>query len=141
MNNLLSETNANGAFADLDTSTIAGQIAVRLDAIMLYLKYCHGIRCRYSWSNLFPYGEANTLTEALKPEFDEYFAALPKVHYRDCKVGFHLENEFPYWTTDLAYSGDPYLNRPANSSSGGGGRAAKQRRMWDWSGVHEWPEL
>lgn len=104
MNNLLAPLNEEGPFAAIESNSDSGRLASRLDALTLYLKFCHGAACRFSWIHLFPGGEAKNLQEALNPKFDDYFDSLPKVQYRDCNIGFHLEAEFPYWTTNLAFS-------------------------------------
>lgn len=126
MNNLLLDHNSLGRFAWLEASNNATRMATRLDALVLYLKFCHGTTCRFSWSHLFPYGEAKNLEEAmgassfqlrfayrslvadhhlyLDPRFDSYFDSLPKVEYSTCQLGFHLDLEWPYWTTNMAYS-------------------------------------
>lgn len=132
MHNLLADSNKEGPNAPLRTDTEAGRLATRLDALMLYLKFCKGIRCRYSWKNIAPYGDFTSLDEAMDPKYDSYFEGLPRVRYDNCKFGFYLENEFPYWTTDLAYFDDP-MER--NSTSEGGKMV---RRQWDWTGMGEW---
>lgn len=120
MNNLLLPLNQQGAFAPWTSDIPGGRVASRLDAAMLYLKHCRGAQCRYGWENIFPYGEATNLKEALNPRFDSYFDGLPKVHYDSCRQGFIIENgwfsilyrhqiiadhrtEFPIWTTELPY--------------------------------------
>jgi hypothetical protein len=65
MHNMLEGLNAQGSFADLHAADAEGRLASRLDALMLYLKYCHGTACRFSWTHLFPGGEAKTLEEAM----------------------------------------------------------------------------
>lgn len=132
MNNLLASVNAQGPNSPLDSSTTAGRVATRLDALTLYLKYCKGIRCRYSWTNIFPYKEATSMAEAMDPKFDSYFDALPRVRYNNCQFGFHLENEFPYWTTNLAYYKSPL--RPDQILPG----SRMMKREWDWTGMGEW---
>lgn len=65
MHNLLEGLNQQGPFTTLDASDAESRLASRLDALMLYLKYCHGTACRFSWIHLFPGGEAKNLEEAM----------------------------------------------------------------------------
>lgn len=65
MHNMLESLNEKGPFAAIEASDAEGRLASRLDALMLYLKYCHGTSCRFSWIHLFPGGEAKTLEEAM----------------------------------------------------------------------------
>lgn len=132
MHNLLADNNKAGPFAPLQTDTSAGKIAARLDALTLYLKYCKGIRCRYSWENIFPNsGDARTMDEAMDAKYDTYFEGLPRVRYNNCKFGFYLENEFPYWRAELAYFDNPMTRNDTSS-------ARMVKRQWDWTGMGEW---
>lgn len=45
-----------------------------------------------------------TIIYTADPRFDAYFDSLPKVEYSTCQLGFHLDLEWPYWTTNMAYS-------------------------------------
>lgn len=65
MNNLLAPLNEEGAFSAIESSSDTGRLASRMDALMLYLKYCHGASCRFSWIHLFPGEEAKNLQQAL----------------------------------------------------------------------------
>lgn len=65
MHNLMESVNARGSFAAIDATDSEGRLAGRLDALMLYLKYCHGSACRFSWVHVFPGGEAKNLEEAM----------------------------------------------------------------------------
>lgn len=71
------------------------------------------------------------------PKFDEYFNSLPKVHYKDCSIGFHLENEFPYWTTNMPYSKNLEYGDGSKTSDESGGKRLKARdyRMVAWYDV------
>ena len=92
MNNLLLPLNQQGAFLPWTSEIPGGRVASRLDAMTLYLKHCRGSQCRLGWDAIFPNGEASSLKEALDPRFDAYFDGLPKVHYKQCRQGFVLEN-------------------------------------------------
>lgn len=104
MHNLVADLNSGDRSTYFSSSASQNQrIASRMDALLLYLKTCKGVGCRTAWDHLFPYGEATTLKEALDPKFDKYFDRLPKVQLQGCDNGYRLEQEFPYWTTDLPY--------------------------------------
>lgn len=65
-----------------------------------------------------------SLRTALDEKYDAYFEALPRVRYsvrllrrggrnivwidqlrlQECRLGFHIKLEAPFWTEDLAYS-------------------------------------
>ena len=56
----------------------------RLDALLMVTKSCAQDSCRDPWSVLFPDGSVNSLTDAMKPEYDTFFANQPKVSYSAC---------------------------------------------------------
>lgn len=89
MNNLISSLNedVNTAYFKAETSQSL-RIASRMDALLLYLKSCKGVGCRFSWNHLFPYGEVTSLYQALDSKYDEYFDRLPKVELQGCDNGY-----------------------------------------------------
>lgn len=92
MHNLIADLNQDTSttYWKAETSQYH-RIASRMDALLLYLKTCKGVECRTSWDHLFPYGEANTMAEALDTSFDQYFDRLPKVELQGCDNGYRRE--------------------------------------------------
>ncbi|GAA5946614.1 hypothetical protein JCM10213_006647 [Rhodosporidiobolus nylandii] len=91
----------------LDPSTFSPsmkRLHARLDALLLVLKDCRGDVCRKPWTTIFPAGGVKSLRDALAPEYDSYFAELPKVQYSHCEVGYFRSLEKPHWADKLAYS-------------------------------------
>ncbi|KAI0021148.1 arylsulfatase [Xylariomycetidae sp. FL0641] len=75
----------------------------RLNAILLVTKSCEGDTCRDPWSVLqppnLPEGAAPiaSLPAAMAKEYDEFFAGLPEVHFRECMLYQDEENEMPFY--------------------------------------------
>lgn len=80
-------------------STLLGKstqhLQARLDALAMVLKDCEGRTCQEPWKALHPAGEVATLVHALHNDFDEFYAAQPKVEFRECLAGYFPENELP----------------------------------------------
>lgn len=119
LNNLLGELNDQGPFAAFDSLPADVQRATnRLDAVTLVLKTCEGEACGNPWDTLFAGGKVSTLAEALKPEYDEYFVSLPKVHFDECALGYQARREEPLWQDEWAF-------KPSN----GGAKAAEDKKQ------------
>ncbi|KAN0065354.1 hypothetical protein ACQY0O_001190 [Thecaphora frezii] len=109
LDNLLAPSNgANTAsvepFAVLRSATSrAHRLATRFDTLLLNLKNCKGASCRQLWRNLFPHGEVQSLEHALSPKYDDYFDAVPRLHYSSCQPGFRRENERPDWNDGFVF--------------------------------------
>ncbi|KAK7547732.1 alkaline-phosphatase-like protein [Phyllosticta paracitricarpa] len=71
------------------------QVIARLDALTMVLKSCKGTSCTEPWHSLFPSGVVSTLKDALKPEYDAFFAKQPKVSYSACELGYIVSSEGP----------------------------------------------
>ncbi|KLT43770.1 putative arylsulfatase precursor [Cutaneotrichosporon oleaginosum] len=100
--NLLAGLNARGPFADFALlGAESAALLARLDALLLVLKTCVGDTCRRPWSALLP--RAQTLQDALAAQYDAYFAALPRVRYAGCALGYRAEMEQPEWDGAWAY--------------------------------------
>ncbi|KAL2869439.1 Six-hairpin glycosidase-like protein [Aspergillus lucknowensis] len=69
----------------------------RLDALLLVLKSCAGSTCIKPWDELHPDGAVGSLGDALDPEYDEFYAGLPKVAYSVCEDGYIIAAEGPQW--------------------------------------------
>ncbi|KAI9369166.1 Six-hairpin glycosidase-like protein [Aspergillus egyptiacus] len=69
----------------------------RLDALLLVLKSCQGSTCIKPWDELHPDGAVNTLSDALRSEYDEFYAGLPKVAFDVCEAGYIIASEGPQW--------------------------------------------
>jgi N-acetylglucosamine-6-sulfatase len=67
----------------------------RLDALAMVLKTCTGQTCQKPWSALHPKDTVSTIVEAVHPDFNEFYAAQPKVKFEDCLAGYFLDNERP----------------------------------------------
>ncbi|KAK4047632.1 hypothetical protein OIV83_005290 [Microbotryomycetes sp. JL201] len=80
------------------------RLVSRLDALLLVLKTCKGDVCRYPWAHIFPEGKVQGLKDAMKPKYDKYFNALPKVDFSKCTPGYLRNFEPPFWGPELAYS-------------------------------------
>lgn len=87
--------------------------------MMMVLKSCEGDACRYPWRQLHPGGKVNTLAEALRSDYDEFYSNQPKVSFSACELGYIISSEGPQ-------KFDVY----------GGGE--KTRRGWGWDSLLEW---
>ncbi|KAH9203150.1 hypothetical protein DL95DRAFT_245252, partial [Leptodontidium sp. 2 PMI_412] len=72
-------------------STVLG----RVDALLMVLKSCMGKHCIQPWSQLHPTGDVKTLAEALKEEYDDFYASQPRVSFTKCETGYILSSEGP----------------------------------------------
>ncbi|KAH8901385.1 Arylsulphatase [Thozetella sp. PMI_491] len=89
------------------------RLATRLDGLLFVLKSCAGETCRLPWKALFPGGAVSSLKEAMRPEFDDFFATqVPRVSFTECEPGFILESEGPQ------YAGQAFLATPWSITGG-----------------------
>lgn len=111
VNNLLADLNEAGRFAPFD-STINGTSIVpvhlqkrldRLDALLLILKTCVGETCTNPHAALFKNGGVKSFAQASEPQYDEFFASIPKVRFKECALGFQSRLEKPEWRDEWAY--------------------------------------
>jgi hypothetical protein len=70
----------------------------RLDALLLVLKSCAGSTCIKPWDELHPDGSVQSLVDALDPQYDEFYAGLPRVAYSVCEDGYLIAAEGPQWS-------------------------------------------
>ncbi|KEF58669.1 arylsulfatase [Exophiala aquamarina CBS 119918] len=78
----------------------------RLDALLFVLKTCKADQCRFPWEQLHPswHGSSRmTLRNALDPQYDEFYSALPKVEFTECMMGQILEAEGPQWVGEMGH--------------------------------------
>ncbi|KAI8631874.1 arylsulfatase [Xylariaceae sp. FL1651] len=96
----------------LNPDAATTRLLSRLNALLLATKSCAEVTCRNPWRLLQPEPEkraivANgTLTisclgDALKPQYDDFFASIPNVAFQECKEVQLIANERPYWPADL----------------------------------------
>ena len=60
------------------------QLFDRLDALLMVSKSCVEDSCRNPWGVLFPSGQVNNLTEAMRSDYDTFFTDQPKVSFTSC---------------------------------------------------------
>ena len=76
----------------------------RLDALLMVLKTCKGRQCTHPWESLFPAGQVGSLSDALDPQYDDYFEhELERVRFDRCEKGYIIESEGPLWNAKFAY--------------------------------------
>ena len=71
------------------------QLMNRLDTLLLVTKGCKQDGCRDPWGELFPGGKVTSLKDAMKPEWDQFFANQPKVSFSGCFDGHQIRHEGP----------------------------------------------
>ncbi|KAL3457657.1 Arylsulphatase [Aspergillus heterothallicus] len=71
------------------------QVTSRLDALLLVLKSCKGTECTLPWKTLHPDGKVTTLSEALNPKYDAFYAAQPEISFDVCALGYLPNLEGP----------------------------------------------
>ncbi|KAJ3526385.1 hypothetical protein NM208_g11212 [Fusarium decemcellulare] len=74
----------------------------RLNAILLVTKSCTGDSCRNPWSVLQPPNRpagkpVRSLTAAMNPKYDGFFASLPNVRFNHCMQYQSVDNEHPFY--------------------------------------------
>jgi N-acetylglucosamine-6-sulfatase len=67
----------------------------RLDALLMVTKGCATDSCREPWNVLFPGGQVGNLTDAMRPEYDRFFAQQPKVSFSSCIQNHIVSEEGP----------------------------------------------
>ncbi|KAI1171282.1 arylsulfatase [Nemania sp. FL0916] len=97
----------------LNPDATTKRLLSRLNALLLATKSCAEVTCRNPWRLLQPEPErraivadAGTLTisclgDALKPEYDDFFASIPNVAFQECEIVQLIANERPYWPESL----------------------------------------
>lgn len=74
----------------------------RLNAILLVTKSCQDNSCRDPWSVLQPPSASpgkpiGSLTTAMNPKHNKFFASLPQVHFKECMEYQSEDNEKPFY--------------------------------------------
>lgn len=67
----------------------------RLDALLVVLKTCKARECTHPWEVLHPSGDVHSLEDALKSEFDAFYAAQRKLYWTQCEQAYVAESEGP----------------------------------------------
>lgn len=75
------------------------RVRARLNAILMVTKSCEQDICRQPWSLFAPPGGAEiaSFKQAMKPEFDKYFASFPEVSFKECMEYQDVDNEAPFF--------------------------------------------
>ena len=71
------------------------QVISRLDALLLVLKSCKGSQCTMPWQVLHPDKKVTSISEALNPKYDAFYAAQPYISFSACELGYIQESEGP----------------------------------------------
>lgn len=91
------------------------QIVNRLDTLLMILKSCKQNECIEPWKILHPDGKVLTLLDALRSEYDMFYAEQPRVSFTSCELGYFPGAEGPQHAN--IYNGDSRSNgfRPDNT--------------------------
>ncbi|KAK2732333.1 hypothetical protein FQN57_002949 [Myotisia sp. PD_48] len=71
------------------------QIVNRLDTLLMILKSCKTNECIEPWRTLHPDGKVLTLLDALRSEYDTFYAEQPRVSFTSCELGYFPAAEGP----------------------------------------------
>lgn len=71
------------------------ELLTRLDALLMVLKTCKSRACTHPWEVLHPEGDVKRLSDAMRREYDGFYASQQKVAYEKCEKGYILESEGP----------------------------------------------
>lgn len=96
----------------LNPDAATKRLLSRLNALLLATKSCADVTCRNPWRLLQPEPERRAIVangkltisclgDALKPEYDHFFASIPNVAFQECKEVQLIDNERPYWPANL----------------------------------------
>lgn len=94
MNNLLG-INANVNPSVTYYGRPQAEMVSRMDALLMVMKTCKQDSCRDPWSILFPDDQVTDLGAAMTASYDTFFAAQPKVTFKNCDNGYLAINEGP----------------------------------------------
>ncbi|KAJ5655250.1 sulfatase [Penicillium longicatenatum] len=65
----------------------------RLDALLMVLKSCKTKTCQDPWGYLHPDKKVRTLSDALQPKYDQFYAEQPKITFQQCGFAYVPEAE------------------------------------------------
>ncbi|KAI1109773.1 arylsulfatase [Nemania sp. NC0429] len=96
----------------LNPDAATKRLLSRLNALLLATKSCADVTCRNPWRLLQPEPELRAkvasgkltiscLGDALRPEYDHFFASIPNVAFQECREVQLVANERPYWPAEL----------------------------------------
>lgn len=90
---------------DSRNASTLSPLVYRLDALLMVLKTCDGRQCTHPWESLFPGGGVHSLSDALNPQYDEFFQqSIERVRFQKCERGYIAESEGPMWSEKFAYA-------------------------------------
>lgn len=119
-----------------NSSTEVARLTSRLNGLLLLLKTCIGDSCRAPWSVLHPDGSVKTLTEALDPRYDLYYASLPSVHFEACLTQYNLANEAPFFSSNYSTTLEELTTPHQDSAEYGLGTTPSPGDPIGWNGTY-----
>lgn len=95
------------------------QIVNRLDTLLMILKSCKKNECIEPWRTLHPDGKVLTLPDALRSEYDPFYAEQPRVSFTSCELGYLPAAEGPQhaniYNSGSGYNGFKPDNTPSSN--------------------------
>jgi hypothetical protein len=86
----------------------------RLNALMLFMKSCGEDTCRKPWANFDAGRRISSFRQAMKPQFDGYFASFPRFKFGECMDYQYAPNEEPFFPPESVSLGSEY-RRPTDN--------------------------
>ncbi|KAL2838572.1 alkaline phosphatase-like protein [Aspergillus pseudodeflectus] len=86
----------------------------RLNALMLFMKSCGEDTCRKPWANFNAGRRISSFRQAMKPQFDGYFASFPRFKFGECMDYQYDPNEEPFFPPESVSLGSEY-RRPTDN--------------------------
>ncbi len=65
----------------------------RLNAYLVVQGFCKGADCYDPYGILHPSGNVATFADAMRPQYDSIYAALPRFEFKECTEYYYPENE------------------------------------------------
>lgn len=118
-----------------NSSTETARLTSRLNGLMLLLKTCIGDSCRAPWSVLHGDGSVKSLTDALNPKYDLYYASLPSVHFDTCASQYNLQNEAPHFSSNYSTTLAELTTPHQDAEDFGTGSTPSPGDTIGWNGV------
>ncbi|KAI0133762.1 arylsulfatase precursor [Xylariales sp. AK1849] len=82
------------------------QLTARIDALLLTLKACKATVCTRPWETLHPQDDVHSLSDAMDPKYDDFYANELKVTYTACMVGYLPQYEGALYPVPYGDSGN-----------------------------------
>lgn len=118
-----------------NSSAEAARLTTRMNGLMLLLKSCIGQGCRAPWTVLHPEGTVKSLAEALHPQFDAFYAALPSVAFDVCATEYLLANEYPFFRSNFSVTLEELTTPHQDAADYGAGSVASTSDTIGWNGT------